>query len=172
MESNKKKRINTKIGDVFCAEIDKKSKRFFQLIAYDKIQLNSDVIRVFTKIYSVNQEPDLSEIISDNVEFYVHCATKIGLKLDLWKKVGNISNIGSIDKILFRSTNDYGTKHGGVPLKVSHNWHVWRINDRDFTKVGKLTDEYKKSFIGLVVNPLGIMKMLKGEKYPINYPDF
>lgn len=38
------KRIVTKIGDVFCIEIDGKYKCFFQYIANDLEQLNSSVI--------------------------------------------------------------------------------------------------------------------------------
>lgn len=42
-------RVYTKIGDIFSIQIDEKVKRYFQLIAYDLAQLNSDVIRVFKK---------------------------------------------------------------------------------------------------------------------------
>ena len=41
------KRIVTKIGYVFCVEIDNKYKCFFQYVANDMTQLNSSVIRVF-----------------------------------------------------------------------------------------------------------------------------
>ena len=40
------KRIVTKIGDVFCSEIDGQCKRFFQYFAIDSTMLNSSVIRV------------------------------------------------------------------------------------------------------------------------------
>ena len=45
------KRIVTKIGDVFCAEIEGQCKRFFQYFAIDSTQLNSSVIRVFKQHY-------------------------------------------------------------------------------------------------------------------------
>lgn len=47
METIKKKRIVTRIGNVFCAEIDNECKRFFQYVANDIECLNSSVIRVF-----------------------------------------------------------------------------------------------------------------------------
>lgn len=51
------KRIVTKIGDVFCAEIDNRIKRYFQYIVNDMEQLNSSVIRVLKLIiqWNINQ---------------------------------------------------------------------------------------------------------------------
>ena len=44
----------TKIGDVFSAKTNENTKKYFQLIAYDLTQLNSDVIRVFKEQYPIN----------------------------------------------------------------------------------------------------------------------
>jgi hypothetical protein len=165
-------RANTKIGDVFSVKIDENSKKYFQLIAFDLTQLNSDVIRAFKKVYFVGENPDLSEIVNGDVEFYAHCVTKLGLKMNLWEKVGNIVDIGNTTHILFRDTNDYGSKVGEEPIRVSQNWHVWHINNEKFTRVGKLAGKNRKAYIGLVINPLGILELLKGNKYPPFYPDF
>ena len=73
--------------------------------------------------------------------------------MNLWKKVGNISDVGKIDDILFRGSSDSGSKVGEENVKVSERWYVWRINDKDFTKVGKLKGENRKADIGIVVNP-------------------
>jgi len=165
-------KANTKIGDVFSVRMNNTSKKYFQYVISDLTQLNSDVIRVFKKVYPIKSNPDLSEIVSGEVEFYAHCVTKLGLKMNLWKKVGNTNEVGNTTDILFRDTNDYGSKVGEKPIRVSQNWHVWRINDKDFTRIGKLDGENKKAYIGIVMNPLGIMEILKGNKYPVNYPDF
>ncbi|ENW92417.1 hypothetical protein [Acinetobacter dispersus] len=165
-------RANTKIGDVFSVKLDDGSKKYFQLIAFDLTQLNSDVIRAFNKVYSPNDNPDFLEVVSGEIDFYVHCVTKFGLKMNLWEKVGNIPEIGDTSHILFRDTNDYGNNVGGEEVKVSHNWHVWRINDENFTPVGRLERENRHSYIGLVINPLGVIELLKGNKYPLNYPDY
>lgn len=165
-------RTNTKIGDVFSVKVEENSKKYFQLVAFDSTQLNSDVIRAFKKVYSLNENPELSVIINDEVSFYTHCVTKFGLKMGLWEVVGNISEVGDFSQIIFRDTNDYGTRPGIDPIKISHNWHVWKINDSDFTLVGKLEGENRNSFIGLVMNPVGVVEMLKGNKYLTNYPDF
>ena len=92
--------------------------------------------------------------------------------MDLWEKVGNTNEIGNTTNIIFRDTNDYGSKLAGELIRVSHKWHIWHINDNNFTRVGKLEGENRKAFIGLVINPLGIIELLKGNKYPVNYPEF
>ena len=165
-------RVQTKIGDVFSVKIDENTKKYFQLIAFDLTQLNSDVIRAFKKQYAINENPTLTEIIQDEVDFYAHCVTKSGVKMDCWEKVGYIKEVGTLNHILFRDTNDYGCKEDEEPIKVSDKWYVWHINDKNFTRVGKLQGENRKSYIGIVINPLGIVELLRGNKYPPFYPDF
>ncbi len=165
-------KTKTKIGDIFSAMIDENTKKYFQLIAFDFTQLNSDVIRAFSKKYEVSENPSLDEIIQDDVEFYAHCITDLGKKMKLWERVGSITNVGSLDHILFRDTNDYGQKIGEEQIKISHKWYIWKINDKDFTRVGELTGENRKAEIGIVINPLGIIELLKGNKYPLFYPDY
>jgi hypothetical protein len=164
-------RVNTKIGDVFSVKIDESNKKYFQLVAFDLTQLNSDVIRAFTKVYPINSNPDLSEIVNGEVEFYGHCVTKIGLKMNFWESVGNIANTGSTTNILFRDTNEYGSKPG-EQIKVSHKWYVWRVNDNDFTRVGKLEGENRKAEIGIVISPDSIVYRMQTGKYDFVYPDF
>ncbi|MEO1254862.1 MAG: hypothetical protein AAFY41_08260 [Bacteroidota bacterium] len=165
-------RVNTKIGDVFSVKIDDSNEKYFQLIAFDQTQLNSDVVRAFKKPYPIGSNPDLSEIIKGEVEFYAHCVTKLGIKMNVWEKLGNTSEIGSISHILFRDTNDYGSKVGEERIKVSNNWYVWRINDEDFTRVGKLKGANREAEIGLVVNPFDIAERIKTGKYSFFYPSF
>lgn len=162
-------KANTKIGDVFSVKLDNNTKKYIQYVANDLTQLNSDVIRAFKKAYPINAMPDLSEVVKGEEEFYAHCVTQWGIKLNLWEKVGNISDIGKVE-VLFRDTNDYGSKPGAEPVKVSSNWYVWKINE-DFKHIGKIGDKYKNSFVGVVINPHGIVELLKGNKYPVNYPD-
>lgn len=166
------KRVRTKIGDVFCVKVSEHEKRYFQLVAYDLTQLNSDVIRVFKKVYDMDVNPSLSDIVNDEVDFYAHCVTKFGPKLSLWDKVGYISDVGDTNLILFRDTEDCTIKLGDEMVKVSHNWYVWHINDDDFTDVGDLKGEYRKADIGLVVNPYDIVDRIKTGKYQFVYPDF
>lgn len=164
------KKFKAGIGDVFSIEINSKEKRYIQLVAFDLLQLNSDVIRCFDKIYPLEFNPNLDAIVSDEVLFYAHCAADFGLKLKVWDKVGNISDVGNPGAILFRSSDDYARKLGQEPIKISHDWYIWRITDRKFTRVGKLEKENRKAFVGLVFNPYGILELAKGNEYPVKLP--
>lgn len=164
-------RTNTKIGDVFSVKIDENNKKYFQLIAFDSIQLNSDVIRAFKKVYSLADSPELSDIVTDEVDFYAHCVTKFGLKMGLWETTGNILEVGDYSNVIFKDTNDAGTRPG-QQVAISDKWYIWRINDLDFTNVGKLEGENRKAEIGVVVNPYDIVDRIKTGKYNFFYPDF
>lgn len=162
---------NTKIGDVFCVKLEDSKKKYFQFIVSDLTQLNSDVIRAFKKVYPANADPDLSDIVNGEIEFYAHCVTKLGLKMGYWEKVGNTDNVGNTTSILFRDTNDYGSRPG-EQIKVSNNWYVWKINDDDFTRVGKLEGENRKAEIGIVISPDSIVHRMQAGEYDFVYPDF
>jgi hypothetical protein len=164
-------RANTKIGDVFSVKIDDSSKKYFQLVAFDLTQLNSDVIRAFKKVYPTSANPDISEIVNGEVAFYAHCVTKFGLKMNLWEKVGNTTQIGITANILFRGTSDYGVWIDDEPIRISEKWYVWKINE-PFKDIGKLQNENRKAEIGIVVNPYDIVERMKTGKYSFFYPDF
>ena len=166
------KRIRTKIGDVFSVKVSESGIKYFQLIAFDLTQLNSDVIRAFKKVYTLDEHPTLSEIVNGEVEFYAHCVTNFGPKLSLWEKVGSIADVGDISHILFRTAKDDTTTPGVEPIKVSTQWYVWHINDKTFTYVGKLEGENRKAEIGLVINPWSIVERIKTGKYNFWYPGF
>ena len=165
-------RVVTKVGDVFSVKLDNEVKKYFQLIAFDLTQLNSDVIRAFKKVYAIHATPTLLNIVNDDVDFYAHCVTKFGIRMHLWDKVGNISDVGGTSTILFRDTDDYGAKVGGENIKVSHNWFVWHINDNKFIYVGNLEGENRKAEIGVVVNPFDIVERIKIGHYDFVYPQF
>lgn len=165
------KRVNTKIGDVFSVKINDSNEKYFQLVAFDLTQLNSDVIRAFKKVHPIDANPDLSEIVNGEVEFYAHCVTKWGIKFGYWQKVGNVISVGNPSSILFRGTNDAGSRPG-EQIKISDKWYVWKINDRDFTRVGKLVGENRKAEIGSVIPPDSIVYRMKTGKYDFAYPEF
>lgn len=161
------KRITTKIGDVFSVKISEKTKKYFQLIAFDKTQLNSDVIRAFKKEYPIDSTTELNQIIADEVDFYAHCVTKTGEKIGYWKKIGNTKELGNITRILFRDSNDYGL----FPCQkiISDRWYIWHINDEKFTYVGKLIGENRNAEIGLIINPESIVYRMKTGIYDFRY---
>jgi hypothetical protein len=163
------KRVQVRIGDVFSVPLDKDTKKYFQYVANDESQLGSDVIRAFGKAYPLDESPALESVVRGNVQFYAHVMIRLGLKMSLWEKVGHAADIGDLN-VVFRGTDDYGTKLGEEPVRVSANWYVWKVNE-EFRDVGWLEGDYRKAFVGLVINPCGILELLRGKKYPMNYPD-
>jgi hypothetical protein len=163
-------RVIIKIGDLFAAKVSDKSKKYFQFIAVDNTQLGSHVIRGFQTEFPVDTSPDPAEIVRQPVAFYAHAFLRTGVKLNFWEKVGNSPEIGRLDHILFRGTNDYGHKLGEKPVEISHIWYVWKINDPNFTRIGELRGPYKDAFVGIVFNPLDIIEFLKGNFVVNGYP--
>ena len=117
------KRIVTKIGNVFCAEIDDKYKCFFQYIMNDLVQLNSSVIRVFKRRYPMDYKPDMEEIVNDEVLFYAHTILYAGIMYDAWYKVGKSMNLGEEEcrNVLFGYTNDTIFDESGHPRTVNRS---------------------------------------------------
>jgi hypothetical protein len=165
------KKNNTKIGDIFSTKLKSGSIKYLQFIVSDLTQLNSDVIRVFKESYQENSNTDLGKIVLGEVDFYAHCVTKLGLKMGYWKYVGNNRNIGTFDKILFRDTNDYGSRPG-EQIFLSTNWYIWRINDDNFTTVGNLIGENRNAEIGIVISPDSIVHRIETGEYDFVYPGF
>lgn len=81
------KRIITRIGEVFCVEVDG-IKRFFQYISNDSSCLNSSVIRVFKTKYTMDYVPIIENIVSDKVEFYAHTIIRVAIETGICYKVG------------------------------------------------------------------------------------
>ena len=165
-------RVIIKVGDIFSVTIDAHTKKYFQYVADDATQLSSNVIRVFKKQYAVTDEVDPEAVVKGEIDFYAHCIVKLGVKLGYWNKEGSVNDIG-VTEVFFRNTDDYGQKLGEEPIKVSHNWYVWKINDKDFTRVGKLEGAYRQAEIGLVINPADIVNRMRTGQYAFQgYPGF
>ena len=164
METIKKKRIVTRLGNVFCAEIDNECKRFFQYVANDLEYLNSSVIRAFKTKYPMDYEPKIEEIVRDEVEFYAHTILKFGIESNAWHKIGTSKNIGEEYKeALFGDAHQYiyPTVYDMIKVNPSENWTVWRINEPPILQ-GKLSKEYiNKINVGGVISYIDIINRLK-----------
>ena len=160
------KRIITKIGDVFCVKFDT-SKKYLQYIGRDLTQLNSDIVRAFKKKHDIEYNPDINEIVSDEVDFYAHCDTAAGIKRDCWEKIGKSEDIGTLDYILFRSSSDIGN----ISIKISENWWVWKPNEEE-VYVGKLTGRNRLAERGGVYPPEKIVRRMITGDYGDVFPEF
>ena len=154
------KRIVTKIGYVFCIEVDDQYKCYFQYVANDLAQLNSSVIRVFKTHYPMDYVPDIEAIVNDEVYFYAHTVLKFGIQEGAWYKVGKSKNIGNVEDIWFRIFGDLNFSK----IDKSENWDIWKIN-HDFIFIGRLTDEYRSLDMGFVYSYDNIVAKIRTGKF-------
>ncbi|KYH07793.1 hypothetical protein A1704_03770 [Chryseobacterium cucumeris] len=166
------KRVITKIGDIFSIILDNGNKKYFQYIANDLTQLNSDVIRSFKREYSKEERADFKELLSGEIDFHAHTPINIGVKQNLYIQDGKHEVYPDIKNIIFRGTNDSGHGPGKPQVFISENWHIWRIGDEKFTLAGKLEGENRKAEIGSVIPPFMIVERVKTGKFNFVYPDF
>lgn len=158
-----KKRIVTRIGNVFCVEIDEKEKCFFQYVANDMTMLNSSVIRVFKRRYPMEYKPNIDEIVNDEVLFYAHTILRAGIMYNAWYKVGTSKCLGDTENIMFRFFWDFGS---GRPMTKSYDWHIWKINT-PFVKIGEMRKEYLHCEIGCVLAYDDIVARIKTGRYKL-----
>lgn len=161
----KTKRIVTKIGDLFCVEIDNQYKRFFQYFANDMTQLNSSVIRVFKKKYPMDYVPLPEEITQDEVDFYAHTVLKIGIIEGAWYKIGKSKDIGDIDIPTFRKFADEDI------VEISEKWYVWKIGE-PLKYVGKLPPKYYEAENGFVKPYNEIITRIRTGQYAYFFPKY
>lgn len=150
------KRIITKIGNIFCVELDGGAKAYFQYIANDLSYLNSSVIRAFKTHYPLDSNPTMTQIVSDEVAFYAHTVLRAGIQFGVWYKVGKSSEIGETElkKVIFAvaSENDVYNLEDMSKKDPLTNWYIWHINN-NLINVGKLPKKYWNSVEPGVVFP-------------------
>lgn len=155
--------VRTRKGNVFSVRVDPIRTKYFQYIANDLTQLNSDVIRAFKKIYQDESKPKLQEIVSGEVEFYAHVVVPWGIKMKLWDKVGSVPFYEEV-KVYFRASEDYGKG-----IKYSEKWFIWQINGKRLF-VPKPTEELRAAEIGVVVSPEDLVDRMRTGQYHFVYP--
>jgi hypothetical protein len=161
-----KTRQKIRIGDIFQVSINESSVKFFQYMAKDATQLDSDVVRVFQGSHTRTTPADIEQIVRWPIDFYAHVFLKIGMKQNHWEMLGHSDEIPEVG-VLFRNSNDYGNPE----IRVSHDWHVWRIN-QSFERVGKLNKDYQNAEIGVVVPPDSLVHRMRTGHYDFVYPGF
>ncbi|MBD5196515.1 MAG: hypothetical protein HDS89_03565 [Bacteroidales bacterium] len=166
----KKKKVVTKIGDVFCVDFRNGIKGHFQYVANDFTQLNSSVIRAFNTLYPIDQEIPIEEIVNDDIAFYSHAILKFGVDEGAWSKIGNTNETGekAIDRVTFlqRTYNTANVRH------FDDWWWAWHINEEMEYKPEselKLRDSVE---LGSVMTYTDIVFRLFSGYYPFTNPVF
>ena len=153
-----------KEGDIFEVPTDG-SKQFLQYIATDKSCLNGQVVRAFDYELRLNETCPLEELVKKSIKFHTHTMLQAGVKLNVWKKIGNVPLAKDFKLPVFRHTED--TRHPGI--KKSYKWYIWEVNGPTID-IGELTDNYSSLSVGGLTHPLDIVKRLKTGKDVLEYP--
>lgn len=140
------KRTVTKIGDVFCVEIDDKFKCYFQYICNDLTMMNSSVICVFKTRYSIDYIPVLEDIVKDDVSFYAHTILRVGIEEKTWYKVGKAKPADEGSKnVIFGFTQETLYINGEIiDVNPLEHWTLWKMG-YNFVEVGVMPLEYRNS---------------------------
>lgn len=165
-------RIVTKIGNIFCINVEGKYLRYFQYIANDLSQLNSSVIRVFKKKYPIDYKLNAEEVVEDEVELYTHTILSHGIREGLWTKVGKSKNIGTLDNIIFRAHIFVKDSYKCKEKLEEEEWAIWKINE-EYIRLGPVLPEKIKqgTFVGLVCPPQRVWERIVAGKWNIQWVD-
>ena len=139
------KRIVTKVGNVFCVEIDNEYKCFFQYIEKDILQLGSSVIRAFKTRYPMDYKPVIEDIVKDEILFYAHTILRVGIEYGAWYKVGKSKELGlsGLNNVMFGDVFNYKATPNLQLIEVDYleNWTIWKVNEERIN-IGVLPTEY------------------------------
>ena len=155
-----------KIGDVFEIALRENCKVYMQYVANDVTQMESEVIRVFSRRYASNEVVEVEDIVDDDVAFHAHTFVHLGAKEGRWTKIGNSQKLGKLD-VLFRGSDDYGNPD----VDVSEKWYVWKLG-KTAKSIGKLKEKYQSLEYGYVIPAEFIIERIETGKYQFVHPGY
>lgn len=155
-----------KIGEVYRVN-DLKPARYFQLVALDLTQLNSDVIAVFSSNNDLTDSTDeIDAIVHSGVEFFTHTTVSAGVSNKLWTKIGK-TVVVNCDDALFKDIdyNDDFPDWEPYEKDYYHSWVIWRPNE-EWRKIGDRLADYPNAELGAVYPPNDVVYRIEHGKYP------
>ncbi len=105
--------------------------------------------------------PNMDEIVQDEVYFYAHGILSRGIRAGSWYKVGKNADVGDVNKIMFRDTEDSLSISF---CRKSSKWYVWHIGGPT-SDIGRLTKETRKIDLGYIWNNTNIIAKIKTGKF-------
>lgn len=157
----------SKIGEIYQIN-GLEHKRYFQLVASDITQLNSDVIAVLSYKGDLPSKPaakELNEVTSAGIEFFTHTTVNAGFK-DLWTKIGKAKVVDYKDA-LFKDIYIKDDFPDWEPYEKDHyhSWVIWQVGGK-WKKIGAKIDRYPEAELGMVFSPNNIIYRIEHGQYP------
>ena len=170
------KRTVTRIGDIFCAEIDNEYKCYFQYVGKDSFMLGGALIRVFRKRYPIDANPDMMEVINGEIGFHSITYIQVGTKLGAWNKAGKAPILYQeyLNDIIFGDPRYFLSDHKTFEsyyVNPFDHWFVRTFNTK-FEDIGQLPDSLKKSIEYDGVHPYKAIVTRMKYGYFMNTTDF
>ena len=160
------KRIVTKVGDLFCVEIDNKYKCYFQYVANDMTMLNSSVIRVFSRHYPLDYDLIADDVVKDNINFSAHTVLRFCIMNHAWYKVGRHDDIGNPKDVCFRWFKEIDFSK----INKSYNWIIWKISEEQ-RFIGEISEKYKSIDLGIVFSYENIVNKIRTGEFLLKHVD-
>jgi hypothetical protein len=124
-------RLRVKPGDLFAVKHSEGRYAALQFVVRDASQLSSDVVVVYSRVFS-SAEDVLRDLPGDqSISFYTHTSIVVGSKAGWWERIGN-APIPEID-LIFRCTDEFGPT-----VEVSDRWYWWRVNGK-YQNLGRMS---------------------------------
>ena len=140
--------------------------KYFQFIHLDMTQLNSEVIRAFTKSYDLNEDPVIDEIVKDKIDFHAHTMIRSGYKMGLYSKKG--SSIPDLtEEVIWRQADH----DGNLNSEICKKWFTWRSNTAMKSYDGELKG-LRSTEDASVHNPIDVVERIKNGKFLYVLPRF
>ena len=159
------KNIQIRFGDVFEVKLDV-GKKYFQFLRLDITQLNSEVIRAFSKLYRSSDDPSIEEITDGEIDFHAHTMIRLGYKMGLYQKIG--SSKGNLtEHVTWRQT----VLSGNIENRIYTDWLIWKSGDNMKPYVGPL-EKLRTTELGCVHNPIDVVERMRNGEYKYVHPRF
>jgi hypothetical protein len=158
----------SKIGEIYRVDT-LNPKRYFQLVASDMSQLNSDVIAVFAYSGALPEKPttdDLEHVLKSGVDFFTHTTVSAGPMQHLWSRIGKADPV-NYKKALFKDV-DYGDDLPDIePYEADHyhRWVIWKVG-KNWKQIGSKIEKYPEAELGMVYPPSDIVYRIEHGEYP------
>ena len=139
--------------------------RYFQFVAIDQTQLNSDVIAVFKLESASDEVAGIDAITQSEIEFFTHTTVNAGINQSLWEKIGSSDVVDSSDA-LFKEVYYENGLPDIEPFEADsyHSWIIWSING-EWQHIGSEIDKYPNAELGAVFPPDSIVYRIKNGQY-------
>lgn len=155
----------SKIGDIYKVN-SIEPPRYFQLVAFDETQLNSDVIAVFSYSGEISEKPtqqDIEQVVASGTEFFTHTVVNFGVREKLWSRIGKGKPV-NCSNAQFKQAYFPGLPKPDTS-GAHDDWVVWGIS-QEWQHIGPNISKFPQAERGEVFPAADVVYRIQNGKYP------